>query len=108
MDTQTFTTQLTLQEIEDRLSDLEKFDLKEKSEDEITVRVGSFLKYRFLGVYLTQDYQAPLEIEASDNGDGTATVEVSDRGNTGAAFTTGKADRFYEDSVAELRTLLGG
>ena len=77
-------------------------------ENEITVRVGSFLKYRFLGVYLTQDYQAPLQIEASDNGDGTATVEVSDRGNTGAAFTTGKADRFYEDSVAELRTLLGG
>lgn len=33
MDTQTFTTQLTLQEIEDRLSGLEKFGLEEKSED---------------------------------------------------------------------------
>ena len=107
MGTQTFTTNLTLQEIEQRLAGLEKFDLKEKTEDEITANVGSVLKYRFLGVYLTQDFQAPLQIEATDNGDGTATINVSDRGNKATAFTTGKADRFYEDSVAELRSLLG-
>lgn len=104
----TFTTNLSLQEIEQRLSGLEKFDVKEKTEDELTVNVGSALKYRFLGVYLTQDYQAPIQIEATDNGDGTTTVELSERGQAGAVFTTGKSDRFFEDSFAQLRDALGG
>lgn len=106
MDAFTFTTNLSLEEIEARLSGLEKFDVKEKTEDQITVDVGSVLKYRFLGVYLTQDFQAPMQIEATDNGDGTTTVELSDRGNQAAAFTTGKADRFYEESFEQLRSSL--
>lgn len=106
MDAYTFTTDLSLEEIEARLSGLENFDVKDKTEDRITVNVGSVLKYRFLGVYLTQDYQAPMQIEVTDNGDGTTTVELSDRGNKAAAFVTGKADRFYEESFEQLRSSL--
>lgn len=108
MEPQTFTTNLSLDEIEQRLAGLENFDLKEKTEGELKATVGSAFKYRFLGVYVTQDYQAPLAIDARDNGDGTSTVELAERGNEGTLFTTGKADRFFEDGLAELRTALGG
>lgn len=50
----------------------------------------------------------PLAIDARDNGDGTSMVELAERGNEGTLFTTGKADRFFEDGLAELRTALGG
>lgn len=108
MEPQTFTTNLSLDEIEQRLAGLENFDLKEKTGGELKATVGSAFKYRFLGVYVTQDYQAPLAIDARDNGDGTSTVELAERGNEGTLFTTGKADRFFEDGLAELRTALGG
>lgn len=70
MEPQTFTTNLSLDEIEQRLAGLENFDL--------------------------------------NNGDGTSTVELAERGNEGTLFTTGKADRFFEDGLAEPRTALGG
>lgn len=105
---QTFTTSLTVQEIEDRLSSLEKFDVKEKTQDAITVNVGSAFKYRFLGVYATQDYQAPMQIEATDNGDGTTTVTLTERGLEGTLFTTGKSDQFFKDAFDTVQTELGG
>lgn len=108
MDAKTFTTNLSLKEIEDRLSGLEKFKIKEKTEEELTVNVGDAFKYRFLGVYLTQDYQAPIRVEATDNGDGTATVELSERGLEGTLFTTGKSDQFFAAAFEELQASLGG
>lgn len=56
MEPQTFTTNLSLDEIEQRLAGLENFDLKEKTEGELKATVCSAFKYRFLGVYVTQDY----------------------------------------------------
>ena len=44
-ETVTFNTNLTLAEIENRLSGLENFDVKEKSEGELVVNVGNALKY---------------------------------------------------------------
>ena len=40
-ETVTFNTNLTLAEIENRLSGLDNFDVKEKSEDELVVNVGT-------------------------------------------------------------------
>lgn len=54
MEPQTFTTNLSLDEIEQRLAGQENFDLKEKTEGELKATVGSAFKYRFLGVYVTQ------------------------------------------------------
>lgn len=107
-ETVTFNTNLTLAEIENRLSGLENFDVKEKSEDELVVNVGNALKYRFLGVYLTQDFQAPITIDASDNGDGTVTVELHRRGQAGTVISTSKNDQFFATSFQELQTALSG
>ncbi|MDK6493439.1 hypothetical protein SAMN04488531_1996 [Corynebacterium coyleae] len=108
MDAQTFTTNLSLEEIEQRLSGLDKFNVKDKTASELAVNVGSALKFRLIGVYLNKDYQAPLAIDAADNGDGTTTVELSARGTEGAVITTGTAEQFFNDAFAELRATLEG
>ena len=107
-DTVIFKTNLPLTEIENRLSGLENFDVKEKSDHELVVNVGNALKYRFVGVYLTQDFQAPITIDASDNADGTVTVELSRRGQAGTLISTSKNEQFFASSFRELQTALSG
>ena len=106
MRTETFVTSLPLDEIERRLSGFENFDLKEKTSEELTINVGSGLKYRFFGVYTNPQYQAPIEIAASDNGDGTATVELSARAQ--GVLNSATNQQFFERGYGEIREVLEG
>lgn len=106
MDIQRFTTNLTLDEIEQRLSGFDNYDLKEKTSEELTANVGSGLKYRFLGVYTDPNYQAPIAIDASDNGDGTTEVELSARAQ--GMLNSATNQQFFDKGYAELRQALGG
>lgn len=49
MRTENFVTDLSLDQIEQRLSGFENFDLKEKTSEELSINVGNGFKYRFLG-----------------------------------------------------------
>lgn len=106
MHTETFVTDLSLDDIEHRLSGFENFDLKEKTSEEITINVGSGFKYRFLGVYTNPEYQAPIEIVASDNGDGTATVELGARAQ--GLINSATNQQFFERGYEEIRGVLEG
>ncbi len=103
---QAFTTPLSLQEIEERLAGFDNFDIKEKNEDSITVNVGSSAKYRFLGVYITKDYQAPVSIEATEQEDGGSLVVVSRRAPVLVSFP-GDGD-FFLNAFEEIKQTLDG
>lgn len=106
MDAYTFTTDLPLEEIESRLSGLEKFDLKEKTRASLSANVGSSAKYRFLGSWFQQDYQAPIEIEVSEGEGGTATVLMARR----APILVGskKDSDFFRKGFEEIKRVLDG
>lgn len=106
MDAYTFTTNLSLEEIESRLSELEKFDLKEKTQDSLSANVGSSAKYRFLGSWFQQDYQAPIEIEVTEGKDETATVLMARRA---PILVSSKIDSdFFQKGFEEIKRVLDG
>lgn len=105
MQTATFNPTLTITEIENRLSGFDNFDIKERSDEELKASVGSEAKYRIIGSWVTQDYQAPIVIDVTENGDGTSTVELSRRP---VLFTTAKDNEFFEEGFARIEQALKG
>lgn len=59
-----------------------------------------------LGVYTDPDYQAPIAIDASDNGDGTTEVELSARAQ--GMLNSATNQQFFHKGYDELRPALGG
>lgn len=106
MHTTQFTTSLNIDEIKNRLSPLDNFKIEEEADNTMTAKVGNLFKYKMIGVYLTDDYQAPLSIAAEENPDGevSTTVQVSARSNE--LVDTKKASDFYERGFTEIRELL--
>lgn len=103
-----FTTSLSIDEIKSRLSSLDNFKVKDSSADELNATVGSVFKFKMLGVYITDDYQAPIAIEAnSESAEGASegtTVTLSS--NSPDLFTTPKANRFFERDYTHIQQLL--
>lgn len=72
----------------------------------MTAKVGSLFKYKMIGVYLTDNYQAPMSIAVQESTDSNAptTVQISARSNE--LMDTKKASDFFERGFAEVRELL--
>lgn len=103
MQSKQFTTSLSIDEIKSRLSGLDNFKVEQESADELSANVGSKLKYKMMGVFLKNDYQAPISIDA-DSENGQTTVSLS--ANSGDMFDTGKSTDFFERGFTEIRELL--
>lgn len=106
MRTENFVTDLSLDQIEQRLSGFANFDLKEKTSEELSINVGNGFKYRFLGVYTNPSYQAPIAIDATDNGDGSVSVELSARAQ--GVLNSATNQQFFEQGYEEIRGVLEG
>lgn len=98
-----FTTSLPLDEIPTRLASLDKFKLKDSSSDKLSATVGSVFKFKMIGVYLSDNYQVPIAIEATREGDST-TVTLSS--NSPDMFATPKAQEFFERDYTQIQQLL--
>lgn len=99
-----FKTDLSLKEIEERLAAFDNFEVKEKDDDSLTVNVGSSAKYRFLGIYITKDYQAPVAIEATEQEAGDTLVVLSRRAPMLVSFP-GDGD-FFLNAFDEIKKAL--
>lgn len=98
-----FTTVLPIDEIKARLSGLDNFKVEEESADELRAEVGNKLKYKMTGVFLKNDYQAPISINANcENGQTTVTLNA----NSGDVLDTGRSTEFFERGFSEIRELL--
>ncbi|MCP1387405.1 hypothetical protein M5J20_04280 [Corynebacterium sp. TA-R-1] len=100
----TFTIPLTIDQIVERLSAFDNFSVKSQSDDGLKASVGSELKYRMVGSWVSQNYQAPVLIEVAANDDATSTVQLSRR--PVGLFSTDKDDRFFEEAYAEIQKAL--
>ena len=101
-----FTTTLSIDEIKNRLSPLDNFKIEEESKDLMSAKVGSLFKYKRIGVFLTDDYQAPMNIDVQEGADENSptTVQLSPRSKE--IVDTKKATEFYDRGYAEIRELL--
>lgn len=101
-----FTTELSIDEIKSRLSTLDNFKVQDSSTDQLNASVGSVLKFKMLGVYITDDYQAPIAIEANSEGAEGGTTAVTLSSNSPDLFTTPKANKFFERDYTQIQQLL--
>lgn len=101
-----FSTSLSIDEIKSRLSGLDNFKVKEEAGNAMTANVGSLLKYKMIGVYLTDDYQAPLKINVQEHPDTNTAADVQVSARNSELVDTKKASDFFERGVTEVRELL--
>lgn len=104
MHEKTFTTNLSIDEITSRLSSLDNFKVKNTSAHELNASVGSAFKFRMIGVYVTDKYQAPISIKANREGGVTAVTLAS---NAPGVYNTPKAEQFFERGYAQIQQILG-
>ncbi|WKK60679.1 hypothetical protein QYQ98_06365 [Corynebacterium sp. P3-F1] len=106
MQTTQFTTSLNIDEIKSRLSPLDNFKIEEEEDNTMTVKVGSLFKYKMIGVYLTDNYQAPLSIAVQESTDSNAPTTVQVSARSYELIDAKKASDFFERGFTEVRELL--
>ncbi|KAB1503182.1 hypothetical protein F7230_06510 [Corynebacterium sp. 320] len=94
-----------LNDVRTKLSSLPGYKVKDSGKSHLTVHVGHPLKYRMMGVYVTDNYLAPIEVQAEKADDGAISVTLKQ--SIKALFNLGgKNVEFYQRGYSRVEEAL--